>query len=343
MISVGRLYRRKQQFAKEYNTMPAFWIIVLCIFMFAPAQAEEFNVLGGILHTTTDSDRTYTWQLEYRQQFQENFAFSISYLNEGAFPAHSRDGHTAQLWARVPVANNRLALAIGAGPYFYYDTIPYLSSGFSLNDHGWGALVSLDATLYTRSRWLFLMRGNWAATGSSIDTVSASLGVGYRLGDDTAPTHRTDEIDTFDQTARNELTLYAGEVSVHNKGPAHSFAAGIEYRRQLLRHLEWTAGALYESHNSLSLRYGLATQLWLCQTFFDDSLHLGIGAGPYVSYDRRRTEEGQEHKLTVSKTIAMTTGYRFTPAWGTRFTWHRVITNYERDADIWLFGISRFY
>lgn len=323
--------------------MHAIWIILLLMFVVAPAQAEEFTVFGGLLQNAADHDRTYSWQLEYRKQFQENFAFSISYLNEGAFPTHSRDGHSAQLWARVPLADNRLALALGAGPYFYYDTIPYLGSGYSLNDHGWGALVSLDATIHTNSRWLIVVRGNWAATGNSIDTLSASLGLGYRLGEGTSPILIPDKSDSSEQTAHNEFTLFAGEVSVHNKGPAHSFATGFEYRRKLLRHLDWTTGVLYESHNSLSLRYGLASQLWLSQTFFDDSLHIGIGAGPYLSYDRRRTEEGQDHKLTVSKIIAITTGYRFTPAWGTRFTWHRVITNYERDADIWLLGISRFY
>jgi hypothetical protein len=323
--------------------MHVIWMFLLFMLIAAPTQAKEFNVFGGILQDTEDHDQTYTWQLEYRQQFQENFAFSITYLNEGAFPVHSRDGHAAQLWARLPLADNRLALGLGAGPYFYYDTIPYRISGYSLNDHGWGALVSLDATLYTRSRWLFLLRGNWAATGSSIDTVSASFGIGYRLGDVTSPPLRPEENDAAERTAHNELTLFAGQTSVHNKGPAHSFAAGLEYRRHLLRYLDWTAGFLYEGDNSLSRRYGLATQLWLAQTFFDDTLHLGFGAGPYFSYDRRRTEEGQDHKLTIAKIITMTSGYRFTPDWGARFSWHRVITNYERDADIYLLGISRYF
>jgi len=321
--------------------MPAILALLILMFIVTPAQAQEFNVLGGILQNTGDHRGTYTWQLEYRQHFHENFAFSISYLNEGAFPSHSRDGHTAQLWARVPLADNRLALALGAGPYFYYDTIPYQASGYSLNDHGWGALVSLDVTIHTNSRWLILVRGNWAATGSSIDTVSASLGIGCQLDDfNTAVKNRT-EINTRNDSARNELTLFVGETNVHNKGPAHSVAAGIEYRRQLMRHLEWTAGILYEGDSSLSLRYGLATQLWLAQTFREDSLHMGIGVGPYFSLDRRRSEEGQDYKTTISKMLTMTAGYRFTSTWGTRFSWNRVITNYERDADIWLLGITR--
>jgi hypothetical protein len=147
----------------------------------APAQAKEFNVFGGFLQNTADHEHTYTWQLEYRQQFQENFAFSITYLNEGAFPVHSRDGHAAQLWARLPLADNRLALGLGAGPYFYYDTIPYSSSGYSLNDHGWGALVTGCDTLHPQS--LASLRGAIGQQPKQHRHGLRLLGVGYRLGD----------------------------------------------------------------------------------------------------------------------------------------------------------------
>ncbi|HOP41517.1 MAG TPA: hypothetical protein PLI53_10795 [Geobacteraceae bacterium] len=322
--------------------MPVIRILMILLLLAAPARAEEFNALGGLLWDTRNHESTYTWQLEYRQHFHENFAFGITYLNEGAFPTHSRDGHAAQLWACLPLLEKRLVLGMGAGPYFYYDTIPYLASGYSLNDHGWGALLTLDATLYSRNRWLFLIRTNWTLTGSSIDTASAILGIGYQLGKDYRGAPSSPKESGTSDTA-NEIAVYLGEASVHNKGPAHSIAAAIEYRRRLMRYLEWTTGFLYEGNNSLSRRYGLASQLWLARTFFDDTLHLGIGAGPYVSVDRRRTEAGQDHKLSVSEILTMTVCYRFHPTWGTRFSWNRVITDYERDADVWLLGLSRFF
>lgn len=322
--------------------MPAIRILLILLLLAVPVRADEFNVLGGMLWDTRNNDSTHSWQLEYRQPFHENFAFGITYLNEGAFPDHSRDGYAAQLWARLPLLDERLVLGMGAGPYFYNDTIPYLASGYSLNDHGWGALLTLDATLYTRNQWLFLLRTNWTLTGSSIDTATATVGIGYLLGSDREGSQTSlEERDTTNSA--NEITVFLGEASVHNKGPAHSFAAAIEYRRQLMRYLEWTVGFLYEGDNSLSRRYGIPTQLWLARTFFDDTLHLGIGAGPYVSMDRRRTEEGQDHKLTLSEMLTMTAGYRFTPDWGARFSWNRVITNYERDADVWLLGLSRLF
>lgn len=322
--------------------MPAIRILLIFLLLAAPVRADEFNVLGGMLWDTRNNDSTHTWQLEYRQPFHENFAFGITYLNEGAFPNHSRDGYAAQLWTRRPLLDDRLVLGMGAGPYFYNDTIPYLASGYSLNDHGWGALLTFDATLYTRDRWLFLLRANWTLTGSSIDTATATVGIGYRLDDNQQNASSTPGKSTNSDTA-NEITVFLGEASVHNKGPAHSFAAAIEYRRQLMRYLEWTAGILYEGDNSLSRRYGLNTQLWLARNFFDHTLHLGIGAGPYVSIDRRRSEEGQNHEVTISEMLTMTAGYRFTPNWGARFSWNRIITDYERDADVWLLGLSHYF
>jgi hypothetical protein len=318
-----------------------FLIILLSIAAASSAAAREFHVFGGWLQNTGDHDQTYSYQFEYRQSFHENLAFSITYLNEGAFPEHSRDGHAAQLWAGANLLDRRLSLAFGAGPYFYYDTIPYSPSGYSLNDHGWGALLSLDATWYIKNRWLILFRTNWVATGSSIDTVSASIGVGCRLD---APTAAPSDAGKSPQvTTRNEITLFAGQSSVHNKGPAHSFGASLEYRRRLMRYLDGTAGFIYEGSSTLSERYGLATQLTLTGDFLDDKLSLGFGGGPYFAIERRSTEEGQDHMVSVSKLVTMTAAYRLAPNWGTRFSWHRVITNYERDADVWLLGIGYLF
>lgn len=319
--------------------IPLLLLTILCCWA-EPAMGQEFRVLGGLLQETGKHDRTYTWQLEYRHSLHENLAFGITYLNEGSLDAHSRDGYAPQLWARTNLIDRRLSLAMGVGPYFYFDTIPYVNTGFSLNDHGWGALLSLDASWYTDSRWIFFARTNWVATGSSIDTVSASLGVGYQLDPPAKPGPSTGAPGRHEASTRNEITLSIGQTSVHNKGPSHSTAAGIEYRRGLLRYLDWSAGFIYEGSSSLSERYGLTTQFWLTGSFLGDRLSLGVGAGPYFTVERRRVEHGDLHKFETSPILTMTAAYRFTTHWGTRFSWHRVITNYERDADVWLLGAS---
>ena len=63
-----------------------------------------------------------------------------------------------QLWARLPLADNRLELSAGAGPYRYFDTVTsqYLPSYD--NAHGWGAVLSLRLAYYFDNRWIGEMK-----------------------------------------------------------------------------------------------------------------------------------------------------------------------------------------
>ena len=165
------------------------WILSLVVLFLAvvPGWAEEFHLLGGAVENIKTHDGSYSWQLEYREGLGEHFAFGYTYLNEGKLLNHHRDGHSLQFWTRANMLERRLSLAAGAGPYFYLDTTPDSGGNRSLNDHGWGALVSLSATWFTESPWLFQLRSNWVATGSSIDSVSALFGIGYQLEKPSTP------------------------------------------------------------------------------------------------------------------------------------------------------------
>ena len=76
----------------------------------------------------TDKGRaSWALQVEYKQlEFltYKNFVFdgSFSYINEGRPIGHRRDGVMVQGWARMLVGS-KLNLSLGAGPYFYNDTV----------------------------------------------------------------------------------------------------------------------------------------------------------------------------------------------------------------------------
>lgn len=310
-------------------------MLFLCAFSIDTASAQELSAFGGFVKNTDRDNSTYQWQLDYREALGEHLDFNFTYLNEAHLPNHHRDGFGSQLWLRTTILDRRLALAAGVGPYYYFDTTSNPAGTGNLNDQGWGALVSLAATWYTASPWLVQLRSNWVETGGSIDTISLLFGVGYRLAPSPAekPLQQTSPGD--EAPAENEITAFIGKTSVFSSDSPHSLAVGLEYRRGLLRYLEGTVSWLYEGSNHGSQMNGLATQLWAAKAFFADSLALSFGAGPYIGYDRLH-----DNSLIVSGIATMSVAYRFHPRWGTRVSWNRIITDYDRDADVWLAGIS---
>ncbi|PKO58180.1 MAG: hypothetical protein CVU24_17600, partial [Betaproteobacteria bacterium HGW-Betaproteobacteria-18] len=123
-------------------------VLIFLSFLWAPSPGltQELFLLGGGLARSNLSDPTYAWALEYLEGIGENFAASFSYLNEGHLPNNHRDGVAAQLWVRKQFLNRQLSLAVGAGPYRYFDTRTFQLSTSSSDSHGWGGVLSGTAT-----------------------------------------------------------------------------------------------------------------------------------------------------------------------------------------------------
>ena len=316
-------------------------LIMLLIAAFcSPARAEELHLLGGWMWDIGTNERSYSWQLEYMEGLNEHTAFSLSYLNEGHVPIHHRDGNAFQFWARTNLLDRRLSLAAGAGPYYYFDTTEAKAGASFSNDHGWGGMFSLAATWYTESRWLFQLRTNWVETGSSIDTMSTVFGIGYQLTPPPAPGPLAKAPLRQDKTTNNEITVFIGRTIVNSFDSEHSLATAIEYRRGLWRYVDWTAGWLYEGDNRLIRRQGLITQLWAVKAFLDDRLALGVGGGGYMLIERWHELLQGDNQRFFSGIVTMTGSYRLQPHWDIRTSWNRIVTNYDRDADVILAGIG---
>lgn len=318
-------------------------ISVLVIMLASPVFAGEISFLGGYGATNNPVQKAGAYQLEYLEGLGENFAWSISYLNQGHFIEHHRDGNAVNLWLRTNRINRQLSLALGVGGVFYYDTIipppPAPASDF----HGWGTMVNVAASWYTESRFIFQLRGSWLRGGQSFDTLSVLAGIGYQLDPPPTPGPVASAPAQTGNTTENELTILGGEtvVNIPSAGHGRSRAINLEYRRGLWRYLEFTAGALYEGRNDLINRYGLTTQLWLAKAFFDDHLALSAGGGAYFAVDERRDPlSDRSSGIFISEIASLSGSFRVTPHWHIRVTWDRIIANYNRDSDIFLGGIG---
>jgi hypothetical protein len=289
--------------------------------------AQEVYAFGGRSRDIDKSSvRSNVWGFSYAELLGKNYLASFTWLNEGHLGKDHRDGFMLQAWVRTYLFS-RLSLSAGAGPYVYCNTVRRQESQ-TVTSHGVAASVSLAAAWHLQNRWLLQLRTNWIDRRS----LSATFGFGYLLEPSDPPF-----LKKKDRPADHELTLSAGQSIDSSYNSRHSFAQAVEYRRRVAGNLEWTVGWLNEGDDAFFGRHGPYTQLSAVRDFYDGRLTFGLAFGPYFSWERR---DRADTFATVSAMLSMTGTYRFTPAWGVRVAWNRIMTHYHRDADVVLGGIS---
>jgi hypothetical protein len=297
-----------------------------------PAGAQELVVGAGPVRAEGEGTRGYS--LAYFHRLAGPLLGSFTYLNEGHHPDHHRDGFGAQLWLEAGGAQSRFSLAAGAGPYRYFDTVR-TSSGDGFEDHsGWAGLYSLAATWRPSGRWFGQVRFNRVIARNSINTSSLMAGIGLRLDSDESSAAGASALASDGR--RNELLVFGGRTIMNSIADEKAPARAIEYRRELGREVSASVTLLDEGDTQIARRSGVVVQAWLEPSFQDDRLTLGVGAGPYLAYDRRRP--GNEAVIIAA--LSLTASWRIGDAWAARATFHRVVSFYHRDSDVFLLGLG---
>ena len=310
---------------------------LLFVVLACPAFAQELFVNGGFTQDVKTRTDVLQWSVTYRQGLGEYAAFSFSYMNEGHQPNHYRDGLAAQIWGRTSMLDPRLSLALGVGPFAYADTKVTPVRDVYEDAHGFGIISSATATWSGLSPFLLQARLNYIATQHSFDTLSATFGIGYLLGDAPRPGSPSKPART-EQTTGSEITLFLGQTVLNSAKGEKDTAMSVEYRHGLLRYVDWTIAWLNEGDTRPIGRWGVATQLWGVRAFFDDHLALGIGAGPYFARDKYSGDRGQ--RSTIAGDLSFMAAYRFLPHLALRAAFSRIITDYGRDTDVFLGGLA---
>lgn len=308
------------------------------------AHGQELLLMGGV-HTNPpihgDDDRSGVYAYSYQQNLTDRWYASYTYLNEGHVSGHHRDGHAAQLWWRWLTPGRRFAVSVGAGPYLYSDTADEQPDGSYSNHHGVGLLASAAATWYVSGGpWMVQARYNRAQTWSSFNSNTVLLGVGYQLdhGQRDGPFvagRRTGAL------TGDELTVFLGGSIVNSFASETEFAAAAEYRHGFWRGIEGTLSYLAEGSSEQVQRRGVAAQAWLSGGFFGDQLTLGIGAGPYYATTLQVRGPGADSSPSRwAGLLTLSASYRLSEHWLGRLSWNRVMTGYDRDADIFVAGVG---
>jgi len=325
--------------------LSALFLICACMKL----DAQELSLLGGITSEAGVKNSSYTWQIDYRQDFYENFASSIDYINEGHVPGHYRDGTAWEAWGNLPFLNGHVAVSLGAGVYYYYDTEP-LTAASSADVHGTAPIFSFSLTGYLSDRWFYRVMVNRISPTSDIRTTTAAVGVGYWFGPHRRPKGEEPSKGASQDAqfvTEPQLTVFGGQSVVNSFLSPKAMAGALEYRQGLLPHLDGTASFTYEGDPKIVRRSGVAFQLWPVNTFFDDSTLVGIGVGPYIFVDRKHPANsgqtlnvGLSNPAAVAPLISLTIARRLSDHWIARVIWDRVTSNYNRDSDIFLVGLG---
>ncbi len=321
-------------------------LIFLAIFaasLLAPraADATEASLLLGRMETLTGSGSARAWQADFRYNPIRYFTWSAFYLNEGHVTGHKRDGVATQLWGRIPMYKGRIAVSLGLGPYRFFDTAVRPDGSFA-DLHGWAVVYSASAAYYTKSPWLVRLTVNHVRGSSDLDTNTYLLGVGYRLWrqKEIDPGALPGDAEPGPPAKRgDELTAFVGQTIVNSPQDQKGIAAGVEFRKGLAAHFDWTLTWLNEGDPRILRRNGVGSQLWLVDAYFDNRLAIGAGGGGYYFVDKRRPPRpGQEGTRDLAFLLSLTASWRFTRHWSARATWNRVLVDYNRDTDVFVLG-----
>ncbi len=320
---------------------PSLCRAFLLLGAFQNLQAQELNLLGGVMSTDAGQS-SYSYHLGYAQDFYQNLAASLTYINEGHVPGHHRDGYAVEAWGRLSTPHNRFSISLGLGAYFFYDTQP-LPGGGSADVHGTAPILSLSGTGYLSNRIFYRVTLDRITPAHETKVNSAVLGIGYWFGQNSKPTpgefgHAPDEQASI---TGNELTLFAGQSVVNTFNSQSARAYAVEYRRGLMRHVDWTASFIYEGNPQIVRRAGLVTQAWAVNNIFEDRVSLGIGLGPYLYIDRKHPEDSSQlNPAAVAPLASLSITGRLSDRFHLRLLVDRVASSYNRDADIFLLGLG---
>ncbi len=317
------------------------WLLLLP----SRATAQELSLLVGASESAVAADSGTAWQLEFREKAGKYLAVSVSYVNEGHLPGHKRDGLAAQLWGRIPLFRRKFSVDLGAGPYRYFDTQALAGGGF-VNATGWGGMFSASATLYTKSPWFARCTANHIYVPASQDTNTFVLGVGYHLWEEQPePSDGSRTLPVPDETRSritgDEVTFLIGQTVVNSLRDQKGVAGGIEFRKGIAEHIDWTMSWVNEGDPKVNRRNGLGMELWLVNEYLDGRFPVGIGAGPVYFLDRGKNPPGNQSKPhDLAGLLSLTAAYRFSENWFARVLWNRVFTNNSTDTDVFLGGIG---
>lgn len=325
--------------------MKRFSLLLLCIVSSA-AQAfeDDTNIFCGRLKGNHyNHSVTFTCGVTLSYGITDWFAINGVYLNEGHPQNHHRDGFAIQ--PSLYKDFNMWRVQLSAGPYYTMDTTQ-LADGTVLNDKHLGVLSSLALKWHpTQVNWYVGIGYNNVWMPNKLNSNSEVLFLGTDMSREGGSGNEARA-----NASKTKVSIWIGPGNTTNSGSKIKTAGQIEinmgapiqlpYEHPLLSadHFSYSLAALYEGNTLLTDRKGVMAQLWY-NGHFGDKWTLSGGTGPYLERDALRDK--RTSNLAVVGSVRAT--HQLTRATAVGLNFNRVISFYNRDADIFLLGLQRAF
>lgn len=310
-------------------------VLLLCLLPPA-ALAQEASLLAGITDTDDHTHASYGWQLNLSQPLDGHAAASLGWINEGHVQGHRRDGMTGQLWLQTP-SWHRLRLAVGAGPYVFFDTEPDDNRRGYVDHHGVGVVGSAAVSWQGLSPLTLRLNLNEIHAAGDYGTRALMLGLGYQLGrgeSGAAPGAGNGAL-----PGGPELQLFAGEATLNSLEVRRSATYGLDFQSAtFLRWMSWAATWFHEPQTRRAPADRVAAQLRAEKHFDASRLTFGLGLGVYStigSYSGVESTTPNPEGL-----LLLRAGWQSSSHTSLIASWYRSFTQDDRDLDIITLGLA---
>jgi hypothetical protein len=279
--------------------------------VYGQERKSELFMLGGI--NGTDKERTYIFESGIWLPLGSDFGGQLSYVNEGHIDGSRyshRDGLSVLTTHDFPFFDGRLVVRPKVGPYFFCDT---QDNGTQIETNI-GGRVGVATNLYLSSKKNFFITTEvgyiWAI--NSRDSYFFLAGAGFVLGVSSSK-------DGADGEKLNEISLGFGKAlpNIKNGFDKDGTAFELEFRRKVFKYVEFTSSFISEG----DYRKGVAVIPEAVIKIQNTPISLGLGAGPYFSYE--------EHNFRANGVVAITAAYEFYDNLVLRGTFKRVVASYQ--------------
>lgn len=295
----------------------------------AQAFEEDSSIFCGRLKGNAHYDHpvSFTCGADLGYGLNDWFAIHGVYLNEGHPENHHRDGFAIQ--PSVYHDFNDWRVQFSVGPYYSADTTRR-PDGALLNDRHLGWLSSLALKWHpSGNNWYVGLGYNNVRMPNQLNTNSVVL----FLGTDAA----RDAVEESGSQSKAKIGLWIGPGDTTNPGTKVKTAGQLEVVLPIDEHLSYSIAGLYEGNTTLADRKGVMAQFWYNETF--NKWTLSAGGGPYLERDALR--DGQATNLLAVASVRAT--YKLTRKTDIGLNFNRVISFYNRDADIFMLGVQRTF